>query len=210
MRGRELDPIAAPEAPTPPEAKKVDKRVIVMEHGAHDGDRAKNEKEAKYERKIEKDGKTIVIRSDEPIDEAELDAKLEKLDKLRVRLADRVELLGDGLPGKAMRRFAIRDKNGKGPHTGHAMAFALSRCKEGQPIADADASHASKEADGRRVERTRIVMCSKPGHAPAEALASVRNARDRIAENDEMSAEVRDGILRQLDETIAKLEREAK
>ena len=208
----EAEPItpAAPKAPTPREAKKVERRVIVMEHRDHADAKGDHPKAAKFERKIEKDGKTIVIRSDEPIDEAELDVKLEKLDKLRVRLADRVELLGDGKPGKAMRRFAIRDVDGKGPREGRAMAFALSRCADGEAIADADASHESKEADGRRIERTRIVMCSTPGQIPAEALASVRSARDRIAANDEMSAEVRDDILRQLDETIARLEREGK
>ena len=199
--------VAAPEAPTPPEIGKVEKRIIVMEHRDHADAKDKHDKDAKFERKIEKDGKTIVIRSDQPIEEADL-AKLEKLDKLRVELPRRLELL-DAKAGKAMRRFVVRDVDGKGPH-GHAMAFAVARCEDGEAIADADASHESGDSSAKRIERTRIVMCSRPGNGPAEALAQVRSARDRIADNDKMSAEVRDDILRQLDETIAKLERESK
>jgi len=205
----EAAPVApeAPEAPTPPEAKKVEKRVIVIQHRDHAVD---HDKQAKFERKIEKDGKTVVIRSDEPIDEAELDAKLKKLDKLRVLRTDLPDMFADGKPAKTMRRFMIHDVDGKGLREGHAMAFAVSRCADGEAIADADASHESKEADGRRIERTRIVMCGKPGQGPADALAKVRSARERIADNDQMSAEVRADILRQLDETIAKLERETR
>ena len=193
---------AAPEAPTPPEAKKVEKRIIVMHH--EDGDHADQEGKTKFERKLERDGKTIVIRSDKPIDEAELEAKLEKLEK-HVHVE---RLLHEGDSGeKRMRKFVIHDLDGKGPHDGHALAFAMAKCKDGPVIADADASRESGDATARTINRTRIVLCGKEGHGPVEALAKVRAARDRIAASDKISAEMRADILRQLDESIARLEK---
>jgi hypothetical protein len=202
---------AAPEAPPAPGTRQVERRVIVMEHRDHDD--GKHHQEAKYERKIEKDGKTVVIRSDEPIDEGDVEVrlkKLDKLDKLPLRLGDRVEVVDkEGKPAKAMRRFVIADMDGKRLREGQRVAVAVSRCADGPTIADADASHESGDAKSRRVERSHVLICGDPGKGAAEALAKVRGARDRIAASGEMSAEVRDDILKQLDETIARLERDS-
>jgi hypothetical protein len=116
--------------------------------------------------------------------------------------------LPDGEPGeRRLRKIIMHDLDGKRPHEGHALAFAMAKCKDGPLIADADASRESGNASARTVNRTRIVLCGKEGHGPAEALAKVRAARDRIAASDKMSAEMRADILRQLDESIARLEK---
>ena len=203
----EVAPVApaAPEAPTPPEAKKVEKRVIVMHHEEHDGD-AKHGKEAKFERKLERDGKTIVIRSDKPIDEAELEAKIAPMLDMT---QDMVDISKRREPGdkRVVRKIIMHDLDGKGPHDGHALAFAMAKCKDGPAIADADASRETGDASTRTVNRTRILLCGKEGLGKVEALAKVRAARDRIAASDKMSAEMRADILRQLDESIARLEK---
>ena len=62
-----------PRAPKPP---KVIKKVIMI-HNDADGEQghALDQKDAKFERRIERDGKTIVLRSNREIDEAELEAQ---------------------------------------------------------------------------------------------------------------------------------------
>ncbi|MCA1662468.1 MAG: M56 family metallopeptidase [Novosphingobium sp.] len=202
-----VEPVA-PAPPTPPATRKVEKRVIVIEHRDRADAAGDHDKEAKFERKIEKDGKTIVIRSDQPIDEAEMEGKIAPLLDMTDGM---VKLVKPREPGdkRVVRKIIMHDLDGKGPH-GHALAFALTKCKEGPVLADADASRESGDASTRTVDRTRILLCGKEGHGKAEALAKVRGARDRIAASETMSAEVRADILRQLDETIAKLEREAR
>jgi len=196
-----------PAAPSAPGTRTVEKRVIIEEHrGAVEGDAGKP---AKYERKLEKDGKTVIIRSDKPIDDAELSAKLEKLEKLhKLEKGSKWDVAtSDGLDGdkKVVRKFIVRDGDG---YEGQALAMVTSRCDEGRALADANASHEERSGSSTRsISRTRIMICGDAGESKAEALAHVRKARDQVASNDTMPAELRDDILRQLDASIARLEK---
>ena len=74
---RSADPPVAPEAPVPP---RTVKKVIVIHDEQHDGEHGETQDgDARFERRIERDGKTIVLRSqrelDETIAEMEQDAQ---------------------------------------------------------------------------------------------------------------------------------------
>ena len=189
----------APEAPSAPNAPKVVKHVVIMtEHGDHkDGDK---HGKAKFEKRVEKDGKTVIIRSDKPISEAELEEKLAKIETIRVPDASL-------LPGERREFRKIIMHNGEG-HPGPALAMVMNHCKEGRTLADVDAGNESATGGKKTVNRTRLLICGKNGERGVEALAHVRIARERIAGNDEMPAEVRAQVLQKLDEAIVKLESE--
>lgn len=83
---------------------------------------------------------------------------------------------------------------------GQALAFAapevIVNCDENVP------ARSSTTADGR----PQIVICNKLMNRFASS--SLRNARNSIANNPEIDAEVRNEILRDLDEEITRIERE--
>jgi hypothetical protein len=191
--------------PAAPAVPKVVKHVtIVTEHGDH----AKGDKHDRkmFEKRIEKDGKTIVIRSDKPISEVELEQKLARIETIEVPDAP----LPPGAPGerrREVRKFVLRDGADR---ESHAMAMVMSHCRTGTPLADVDAGDESN-ADGKTtVSRTKILICGNEGESGAQALAHVRAARDRVAGNDSMSVEVRSQVLQKLDEAIARLETQGK
>ncbi|QGN53829.1 M56 family metallopeptidase [Novosphingobium sp. Gsoil 351] len=215
------DAAAAPAAPTPPAAPagvptapdepRIEKHVMIMtKHADHDGKPGKM-----FERKIVKNGKTIVIRSDEPIDEKKLEAHLEHLDQLGeadvvapVPPVPPVPGVPPAAPGtrREVRRMIMHDGQA---HEGMALAMAFDGCKGGPTWANADFSHDLDSGSKKSLNRTRVVLCGKAGEAKAAALAGVRKARASIAANHDMPADVRRDVLEQLDETISEMQNEA-
>jgi bla regulator protein BlaR1 len=70
-------------------------------------------------------------------------------------------------------------------------------CTGSTPTADVS------EGEGNR--RTRIMICSRDGASPTDMAANLERARDRIAQNEELSAETRARLREQLDREIARL-----
>jgi len=92
-------------------------------------------------------------------------------------------------------------------HRAQALAMAeQARRMAPQVVVDCDGADApartTRSADGRQ----RIVICERV--ANRFARNGLRNAREAIARNPEIDAEVRNEVLRDLDEEIARIERE--
>ena len=195
----------APQAPTAPEAPKAPKLVkhVIMihddaDHAVHD---AKHDGEAKFERRIERDGKTIVLRSDHEIDDAEFAGKLLKLDDLALLENDDASLIGEG---EGRRKLVIRRHGPGGPGTEATMFEGKDCASGGGTRAEADAS-----ADGQR-QIVRIALCGGAGAHRDVALKAMRQARDSIANDGAVTGAVRTQVLQQLDESIADMEQEEK
>ena len=215
----------APTAPTPPAAAaapaapRIEKHIeIITEHAGHPGSGGKM-----FEKRVVKDGKTIVIRSDKPIDEARLNDHLARLDAMvddgmmapipPVPPVPPVPGVAPAAPGehREVRTIIMRGGDGhegKG-HEGMATAMAFEGCKGGPTWANADFSHDLNEGGKKSVNRTRVLMCGKAGEAKSAALASVRQARASIAANRAMADEIRAEVLKELDHTIADMEKDA-
>ena len=214
----------APEAPVPPTppaaaaaplAPRIGKHIeIITEHAGPESAGGKM-----FERRVEKNGKTIVIRSDKPIDEAQFEAHLAKLERM-----DDLDMIAPAppvppvppVPGVAPAAPGERREFGKivmygneGVHEGMTKAMAMDGCKGGPTWADADVSRDSGEGGRKMVNRTRVLLCGKAGEATAAALASVRQARASIAANRAMADEIRAEVLKELDHTIADMEKDA-
>jgi hypothetical protein len=191
---------AAPDAPPAPEARGVAKRVTIVTEHADDA-AGKDRPKPKHEKRLERDGKTIVIHSDKPIDEAELEAKLAELEKTDLLLL-RDGPLPPGEPGKLRKIVMVRERP-----DGTRLAHAFGKCEAGKTLADVNAGAESSTDGGQSVHRTRILLCGPEGEGRAEAAARVRKARERLAQTPGMQDPVRADVLRQLDETVARLER---
>ena len=89
------------------------------------------------------------------------------------------------------------------------MTMAMDGCRGGPTLADADLSRDSGEGERKMVNRTRVLLCGEVGEAKATALASVRQARASIAANRAMADDIRGEVLKELDHTIADMEKDA-
>lgn len=197
---------AAPEAPAGPQAPKERMKVIVVEHrGAGDRDPAAHKV---YERRVEKDGKTIIIRSPRPIAEADLAEKVARLEAVEPPMPP----LPPAAPGerREIRKVIVERMDGHEPHKVMALALAGDRCKDGPTLADADVARDGLDGDRKTVHRTRVLLCGKAGEAKAAALAGVRRARDGIAADRGMADEIRREVLERLDEAIARMEKDSR
>jgi hypothetical protein len=110
-------------------------------------------------------------------------------------------------------RIIIMDRHGDGAHgnaAGHAEhrehSMVIRRGPNGEVVepdcGDGQRTNLEDGADGRR---TRIVLCSQGGTTPAQRLEHLQRARDRLAQNNELSTETRARITAQLDREIARL-----
>ncbi len=187
---------AAPAAPHAPDVPKVVKKVIVIQH--NDGEHGDDDK--LVTRTIERDGTTIVIKSDHPISEAELEAKLARIDVDIPDLPDLpdipvVRVIEDKDGKKIERRVIVRHGDGGGPRV-----IALGD----RDLACADAAvrevSAATDQDGKK-ERVRMRFCHAAA-AESHALEAMKKARDSIGRNHGLSDEIRAKVLEELDREI--------
>lgn len=210
-------PPTPPVAANAPAAPQIERQVeIITEHGNHEGNGGKM-----FEKRVERDGKTIVIRSDKPIDEAQFESHLARLGRMEdmekvapvapVPPVPPVPGVAPTPPGerREVRRIIMHggDDGDGGEHEG--MALAMDGCRGGPTLAHADVSRDSGQGGRKTVNRTRVLLCGKAGEARSAALASVRQARASIAANRDMGDEIRDEVLKELDQTIADMEKDA-
>ena len=204
---------AAPAAPTPPEmpaapaapdGKHVEKRVMIIHHtdGAHDPAKMKT-------RTITRDGNTFTITTDEDLTDEQLDAKLAELDKggtmVMVRHDGPVPPDAPGTSHSEIRRIIINSADGKANHEAMAMAMAqhggAMACSDKDGTATVVTNEGAGDGKGHMVK---VKICSM-AHAEKSALSGLKSARDRLANDPKLPANVRDEVLKSLDEEIAKL-----
>jgi len=208
--GAPTAPVApiAPTAPEAPHAPKIVEHVIMIhddaKHAGHDRDHADGG--AKFERRIERDGKTIVVRSDHAFDEPALEAKLAEMETRLAKLGD-LAITDDG---DGHRTMVILRPSSPNPapraHAPQAHAMAIS----GQHCAPGEARQVEFQAsEGGQRQVVRIAMCGAGAHGDM-ALKAVRQARASIANDGAATGSVRAKVLEELDKTIADMEKEGR
>jgi hypothetical protein len=207
------EPPTAPEPPAAPDGKLVRKIVIVDHEGGANPDDPKL-----VTRTFERDGKTIVIKTAKPLSDAELEAKIAKAEASMAEAeamakADRhgehrivmVRKDGDSSEVRTEARTIVMHHGGQ-PNP-QARAFAMADAN-GVIVACGNGEEASNVAaednqDGKR-QVVKLKFCGHGG-GKAMALDAVRKARDNMASNTEMSAEIRAKVLEALDREISRL-----
>lgn len=82
-------------------------------------------------------------------------------------------------------------------HLSPEIAARIEACRGSGELVDID--------EGEDNERVRMRLCTRgEGGSPAERVAALQRARDRLAEEDHLSAETRRRIIAQLDAAIAR------
>ena len=82
-------------------------------------------------------------------------------------------------------------------HHGDGEEMGLHDCPEGE---------ATRVDEGEGDERTRIVLCTRGATTPAERVERLRQARERLAQDDHLSAGHRERVTAALDREIARLQ----
>ncbi len=184
-------PPVAVTAPTPAAAPHAETRVMIIERHGKDG---KHDRGPGFTRTITRDGRTIVLKTDKPISDAELDAKLAEIDA-HMPMPPMPPMPGVA-PTAPMppRVVMIRREGGDG----EARAFAMHCAGD---VANVDES---TDAKGQH-QVVRMRICGDAGAHRAEALEAIRHARQGIASDTSMSPEIRAKVLSRLDAEIAKL-----
>jgi len=105
--------------------------------------------------------------------------------------------------GDHQRVIVMNHRGGAGQHDGHNVrvlgpdgAVVVPDCEGGQ------ATNVDETTGG---ERTRIVLCSRGNATPAERAERLQRARDRLANDSELSAEQKARVTAALDRQIAQL-----
>lgn len=212
---------AAPAAPEAPEAPKILKKVKVIKIDrdgntvdiiGHDGD-------GKNMRKIERDGKTFIFRTDKELSEAELEkmvANAEKsaaeADKLAAN-ADEMRATADAARGTSDVARATAEV-----HRVRAMKMASAyipeidiseitkNCAPGQPV-----TTNVEGFDGVNKSRIRMVLCGKGQArlARVETIKALRETRSEIGNDADMPANIRKDVVEKLEKEIRRLEAQA-
>lgn len=203
------------------------KQIVIVDHP--EGADPKDPKLAT--RVIEQDGKAIVLKTAKPLTEAEVaeriaraEASMKEAEALAAAGADKdgagkvrtftllrtdgPQAAGEVQPGEGKTRverriIMLRHPDGKAMP--HAMVI------QGEPMACADGSEASSLAeeagkDGKR-QVVKLRFCNKGG-TPAMALDALKRAREQMSESRALSAEIRERVLKSLDEQIARLSKQ--
>ncbi|MFN5783611.1 MAG: hypothetical protein ACK442_11175 [Novosphingobium sp.] len=236
---------AAADAPKPAgsddQAKVAMKqRVVIVDHpdGADPTD-------AKLEtRVIEKDGKTIVLKTAKPLTDAEARERIAKAEA-SMKDAEAMILSSTDKGADGQRKIVTLVRTGEGQHDkikvekgqrvmvlsgdsveigqdGPDGSISTFRSKDGKPtsfafVSTGDTVACSKGSEVRSVAEevvkdgqrqvVNLRFCSKGG-TPAMALDAMKKARERMAENKDLSAEIKERVLKSIDEQIEKLSKQ--
>lgn len=114
-----------------------------------------------------------------------------------------------GAPHREIRRIIINSADGKANHEAMAMAMANGAMPHGGAIVCSDkdgaATVVTNDAGGDGKARMVKVKICAMAHAEKSALEGLKSARERLASDPKLPANVRDDVLKSLDEEIAKL-----
>lgn len=225
-------PAAAPAAPAPPAAPKVVKKVKVIKIDS-DGktvDIIGEDSDGKKVRKVERDGKTFVFRTDKELSDADLDKMVEDAEKSTAdaekwieesekhrSAADKARHSADivRVQADAARRSADVARRMADIHRVRALKMArlyipeidikevTKNCREGQPV-----TTNVHGFDGQMKSSVKIVMCGK-GQAKLARIEAVKGLQEALSEinaEEDMPESVRKDVIEKLEQQIRKLE----
>jgi bla regulator protein BlaR1 len=181
---------------------------------------------------IERDGRTIVLKTPQPVSDQEAEARVAKAEASMAaaeKLAGHsttTEVTSDGegtTTAKVKKVMMVR-------HDGHPVAAQAGEsrivhtfvssgqdgewaehgeagahamaCKEGQM----HEANAIADKDGKK-QVVKVKLCAK-GHDMAQALTGLRKAREKVAADSTLPGELKAEVLKELDEEIARLSKE--
>lgn len=170
--------------------------VIIERHGGEDGQ--------EHVRTVTRDGKTFVFKSDKPLSDADVEAKIARAEAGIPPVPHMPP--APPLAGKGERRMQrVIVINGENEGVTDIVSEDGPHCRGKNAYANVDAS---EENDGK-VTRVRIRTCGSEAdiekHAMAEALAGIRQAREEIARDKSLSDRIRKQVLEELDAEMSKL-----
>lgn len=172
--------------------------VIVEKHGGGDGQ--------EYVRTVTREGKTFVFKSDKPMSDADVEAKIARAEA-GIPPIPPVPPMAGPMTGKGERRMQQRVIVIDGENEGvtDIVSETSDRCQGKATLSDVDTT----EEQGGKLTRVRIRTCGTEAeiekHAMAEALKGIREARDEIARDKLLSDSIRKQVLDELDAEMAKL-----
>lgn len=206
------------------EAPKIEKhKVKIVKIKGGDDMTVVREGEGDFVKKVERDGKTFVFHTDKELSDADIERMIAEAEKSRIEAmkaagdAEEQARVAEGeaqvaqaaqVQAEKARIIAMRRIEGMNP-----SAFVpdidikeiTKNCREGQPV-----TTNVEGFDGQSRSKVKIVMCGK-GQAKlarAEAISGLKEARDDIADDEDMPEKVRKDVMAKLDEQIRKMESE--
>jgi bla regulator protein blaR1 len=176
---------------------------------------------------IQKDGKTIILRTSREMSDAEVEKLVADAEMSRAQAeadrgqaeADRGQAEADRAHAEAMRSTVIKVRR----HDGKDMAWTTdgdmaasyipeidisevtTNCEEGQPVTTNVTGF-----DGQNKSRVRIVLCGKgqAKMAKAHAIQGLREARAEIADDKDIPESTRKSILDSMEKQIKRMQDE--
>lgn len=230
-------PVFAEDEPTASDAdKKVEvkkHKIVIVKRG--DGKPVvidtKGDADTPFVKTIEKDGKTIVLRTNKELSDAEVEKMVAEAEKSREEAeaafgeAATARSEAEAARGEAeAARAEAHAQRAEAMARGHAMAVISkmdfssyipeidireirANCKEGEPVST-DVSG----FDGQNKSRVRIVMCGK-GQAKVarqHAIQGLKEARDEIKAEADLPDSIRKDVVKKLEEKIRDMEKQIK
>ncbi|MFM2411042.1 MAG: hypothetical protein RL481_1870 [Pseudomonadota bacterium] len=212
-------PVYAEEKPVDGNAPKTIKnktRIIVI--NGKDGETQNidisGDADTPFVKTIQKDGKTIVLRTNRELSEEEIQKMVEEAEASRIEAE---EARGEAEAARGEAEAARADAEARRASAEGHMAFAMAmipdiefrevraNCRDGQPVST-DVSG----FDGKNKSRVRVVMCGK-GQAKLarlEAIKGLREAQSEIREEEDMPDNIRKSVLDSLEKQIDRMEAE--
>ena len=192
------------------------KKVIMIKHKDGESHRIdiSSDKDTPFVRTIEKDGKTIVLRSSKELSEADIEKMVAEAEKSR---AEAEAALGEAEAARGEAEAARGEAEAARAHAISVisnMDFASyipeidiseirANCKKGQPVTTNVSGF-----DGHNKSRVKLVMCGQ-GQAKLarmEAIKGLRQAREEIERDKDIPESVRDKVLDSLEKQIDRME----
>lgn len=189
-------PPVAPEAPAAGEQHRI---VIVEKHGG-----ARPDDPALKTRVIQRDGKTVVFKTDQDLTDAEIEQKVD------LALRSIPEPPEPPLPPEAPEPPAAPEAPGKVHRyvfrSGHgSQVIEVPDAAELSAQVDAEVARGMAEAQRGLAEARRGLAEADAGRV--EALAAIREARNDVAGDESVPDDIRKRVLKQLDREIERLSR---
>lgn len=170
---------------------------------------------------IQRDGKTIILRSNREMTDAEVENLVADAVMSRTQAeADRGQAEADRGEAEAARGEAEAARGDAEAHRAHAMAIVnnmdiasyipeidireiTKNCEDGQPVTTEVSGF-----DGKNKSRVRVVMCGK-GQAKlarAHAIAGMREAKAEVEADDDIPDSVRKSVLDSMEKQIKRMQ----
>lgn len=196
-------------------------------------------------RVIEKDGKTIVLKTAKPLTDAEVEERIKQA-QASMKRAEAMAWSSTEQGADGKRKIITMVRTGEGEHdqvkiekgqrvmvlSGDSVeigkddaggSISTFRTKDGKPtsfafVSTGDAVNCSEGSEVRSVaedvvkdgkrQTVKMRFCTKGGTS-AMALDAMKKARERMAENKELSAEMKERVLKGIDAEIEKLSKQS-